>query len=152
MRQRDERGQGGLEVLPFGFLVLVAGALLVANVWAVIDAKVATESASREAARAYVEATDATAAHAAGLAAARTAMTGHHRDADAARYLGPDASAFARCNRITWTVEYDVPSLVLPFIGGFGPSLITARSAHSEVIDPYRSGLPVAGTGAACDA
>lgn len=143
MRLSDERGQGGLEVLPFGFLVLVAGALLVVNVWAVIDAKVATESASREAARAYVEATSAAAAHDVAVAAARAAIEGHHRDPEAARYDGPGASAFVRCRRITWTVEYDVPSLTLPFIGGFGPSFITARSAHSEVVDPYRSGLPV---------
>lgn len=143
MRVRDERGQGGLEVLPFGFLVLVAGALLVVNVWAVIDAKLATESASREAARAYVEAVDAARAHGAGVAAAREAMLGHHRDADAARYDGPGADAFVRCNRVTWSVAYDVPSLTLPFIGGFGPRLITARSSHSEIVDPYRSGLPV---------
>jgi hypothetical protein len=142
-RARDERGQGGLEVLPFGFLVLVAGVLLVANAWAVIDAKLATESASREAARAYVEATDAAGAHDAAVGAAREAIAGHHRDPDAARYDGPDASAFVRCNRITWVVEYDVPSLTLPFVGGFGPRLLTARAAHSEIVDPYRSGLPV---------
>jgi hypothetical protein len=141
----DERGQGGLEVLPFGFLVLVAGALLVVNVWAVIDAKVATESASREAARAYVEAPSPAAAAGAAIAAARAVVEGHRRDPDAARYDGPDASAFVRCRRITWTVEYDVPSLTLPFIGGFGPSFITARASHSEVIDAYRSGLPVDG-------
>ena len=139
----DERGQGGLEVLPFAFLVLVAGALLVVNVWAVIDAKLATESASREAVRAYVEAISAADAHDDAVAAARDAIAGHHRDPDAARYAGPDGSALVRCRRVTWTVEYDVPSLTLPFIGGFGPSFITARSAHSEVVDAYRSGLPV---------
>jgi hypothetical protein len=143
VRRTDERGQGGLEILPFGFLVLVAGTLLVVNVWAVIDAKLATESASREAARAFVESVDPTSAHDAGVAAAREAIVGHHRDADAARYDGPGAGSFVRCARVTWSVEYDVPSLTLPFIGGFGPRLITARSSHSEIVDPYRSGLPV---------
>jgi hypothetical protein len=142
-RPRDDCGQGGLEVLPFGFLVLIAGALLVVNVWAVIDAKLATESASREAARASVESVDPGVAHGAGVAAAREAIAGHHRDPDAARYDGPDARSFVRCARVTWSVEYDVPSLTLPFIGGFGPRLITARSSHSEIVDPYRSGLPV---------
>ena len=146
---RGEGGQAGLEVLPLGFLVLVAGALLVVNVWAVIDAKLAAESASREAARAYVEASSATAAHDAAIAAARLALAGHHRDPDAARYDGP--AAFVRCRRVTWTVEYDVPSLTLPFVGGFGPSFITARASHSEIVDPFRSGLPVDGDrGATC--
>lgn len=138
-------------MLPLGFLVLVAGALLVVNVWAVIDAKLATESAAREAARAYVEASSPTAADAAAVAAAREALAGHHRDPDAARYGGPASTALVRCARITWTVEYDVPSLTLPFIGGFGPSFITARAAHSEIVDPFRSGLPVDGDrGATC--
>lgn len=150
---RDERGQGGLEVLPFGFLVLVAGVLLVVNVWAVVDAKLATEAASREAARAYVEAPSAVDAYDAAVAAGREALAGHHRDPDAARFTGPDHTAFVRCNRITWAVAYDVPSLTLPFIGGFGPRMITARSAHSEVVDPYRSGVPVdPDQGVSCDA
>ena len=56
---RDDRGQvAGIEVLPFGFLVLVAGTLLVVNAWAVVDAKFAVDAAVREAARAYVEAPD----------------------------------------------------------------------------------------------
>ena len=33
----DDRGQvGGIEALPFGLLVFVVGALLVANAWAVV--------------------------------------------------------------------------------------------------------------------
>ena len=37
----DDRGQvGGIEALPFGLLVFVVGALLVANTWAVVDASV----------------------------------------------------------------------------------------------------------------
>ena len=39
---RDERGQvGNVEVLPFGVLIFVVGALLVSNAWAVIDARMA---------------------------------------------------------------------------------------------------------------
>ncbi|MBA2283441.1 MAG: hypothetical protein H0W25_19710, partial [Acidimicrobiia bacterium] len=52
---RDERGQmGGIEALPFGLLIFVVGALLVANAWAVIDAKLAVTAAAREAARTWV--------------------------------------------------------------------------------------------------
>ncbi|MEY2465047.1 MAG: hypothetical protein QOH64_3185, partial [Acidimicrobiaceae bacterium] len=78
---RDEHGQvAGVEALPFGVLLFVVGALLVANAWAVIDAKMATDSAAREAARTYVEAET----HEAGLldatAAAREAIAGQGRD------------------------------------------------------------------------
>jgi hypothetical protein len=45
----------GIEALPFGFLVLVAGSLLLANAWAVVDAKFAASAAAREAVRVYVE-------------------------------------------------------------------------------------------------
>lgn len=149
-RRLSETGQGGLEVLPFGFLVLVVGALLVVNVWAVVDAKLATESASREAARAYVEAPDVETARRDGEAAARQAIAGHDRDPDLARYLPPPDEAFARCARISWTVEYDVPALTLPWIGGLGGSVFTARATHSEIVDPYRSGLPVDPQGVTC--
>lgn len=144
-RRLDERGQlGGAEVLPFGFLILIAGTLLVANVWGVIDAKLAAESAAREAVRAYVEASSETEALARGEAAAHDALRGHRRDVpEAVRIAAPPAGSFARCNRVAWTVEYDVPTLTLPFIGPFGGRVITARARHAELVDGYRSGLPV---------
>ena len=53
---RDDRGVvGGVEAIPFGLLLFVAGTLLVANAWAVIDAKMAATSAAREAARTYMK-------------------------------------------------------------------------------------------------
>ncbi|MGZ4694068.1 MAG: hypothetical protein ACXWA3_10620, partial [Acidimicrobiales bacterium] len=53
--RRDDRGQlAGIEVLPFGVLVFVVGALLITNAWAVVDAKIAVDAASREAVRTYV--------------------------------------------------------------------------------------------------
>ena len=48
---------------------------------------------------------------------------------------------FARCTRVTVTVHHPVPAIRLPFIGGFGHAFdVVAR--QSEVVDPYRSGLP----------
>ena len=42
IRRRGERGQaGGMEVLPFGLLVFVAGTLLLVNIWGVVDTKFA---------------------------------------------------------------------------------------------------------------
>jgi hypothetical protein len=137
----------GIEALPFGVLLFVVGGLLVANAWAVIDAKMATDSAAREAARTYVEAPD----HGTGLvdatSAARDAITGQGRDADRLELVGPaTAEEFTRCNRVTFSATYVVPALALPFIGGFGDG-ISVTSRHSEIVDPFRDGV---GGEAAC--
>jgi phenylalanyl-tRNA synthetase beta chain len=39
----------GIEALPFGVLIFVVGALLITNLWAVIDTKIAVDAAAREA-------------------------------------------------------------------------------------------------------
>jgi membrane protein required for beta-lactamase induction len=78
--RRDESGQvGGIDGLVFGVLVFVFGTLVVTNAWGVIDAKLATTSAAREAARTYVEAASAGDAGPAAEAAAREAILSHGR-------------------------------------------------------------------------
>lgn len=139
-RAQGERGAiGGIEVLPFGLLVFVAGTLLVANAWAVVDAKLAVESAAREAGRAYVEAGDATAADRAAAQAAAEAMRGAGRD-PARLELAHDATAYVRCAAVTHVATYRVPALVLPFVGGFGNGF-TVRGRHREVLDPFAAGM-----------
>ncbi len=140
-----DRGQvGGIEALPFGILVFVVGALLVANAWAVVDAKLAVDAAARQATRHYVESDGAEqAAVEAGLAA----LEAHGRDpVDATVGISALDGAgaqqgFSRCARVTFTATYEVPALSIPWIGGFGNG-IDVSSSHSELVDPYRSGLP----------
>ncbi|HUQ40240.1 MAG TPA: hypothetical protein VM030_08805 [Acidimicrobiales bacterium] len=135
-----EGGQvGGIEAVALGVLVLVVGSLLVANAWAVIDAKSAAGAAAREAARAYVEATDGAVAVSEGQDAADAALEGHGRD-PARLQLRWSGSRFARCARVTAEARYPVPMLVLPFLRR-GPAF-TVAARHSEVVDPYRSDLP----------
>lgn len=136
----DERGAvGGIEVLPLGLLVLVVGTLLVVNAWAVVDAKLAVSAAAREAARAYVEALDQQHAdEAAHLAAAET-IDGHGKD-PGLLVLERSSAGFRRCQRVRYEASYPVPAIVLPWIGGFEHGF-TVRATHSEVVDPYRSGL-----------
>ena len=43
---------------------------------------------------------------------------------------------------MTFEAEYEVPALSLPFIGGYGRAPFRVRSAHSEIVDPFRSGVP----------
>ncbi len=140
MTGRGERGViGGVEVLPFGVLIFVAGALLIANAWAVIDAKLTVESAAREAGRAYVEAPDRATAERDARRAANEAVAGVGRDPERLDLRDNDPD-FARCSMVEHEASYEVPALTLPFIGGFGNG-ITVTGRHREVIDPYRQGL-----------
>jgi hypothetical protein len=142
-RWRDDRGQvAGLEAIPFGILLFVIGALLIANAWAVIDVKMAVTSAAREASRTYVEAPDHTLGRANADQAARDAIAAHKRNAALATIDGPtDPSAFSRCNRVSFTVSYPVPAITLPFIGGFGTGF-TVKATHAEIVDPFRNSVP----------
>jgi hypothetical protein len=134
-----ERGQlGGLEGLAFGVLVFVVGALVILNAWAVIDAKVAAASAAREAARAFVEAAPEAAEDAA-MSAAREALRGYGRDPDRMD-LRHDDVPFERCVRVTFVVEYRVALGSIPLIGKTASTFVAA-ARHSELVDPYRSGL-----------
>lgn len=136
---RDERGQVGME-LPFGLLTFVVGALLVANAWAVIDAKMAVSAAAREATRAFVEAPSPGEAPALADAAARSAIEGAGRD-PSQLVLTHLEGAFARCETVRFEARYQIPAVRLPWLGGFG-SGFTATARYAEVVDPYRTGVP----------
>lgn len=137
---RSESGQAGMEVIPFGVLTFVVGALLVANAWAVIDAKMAVSAAAREATRAFVEAPVDADPLALADAAARSAIAGAGRD-PARLVLTPLEAEFARCETARFEASYRVPAVVVPWIGGLG-SGFTATARYAEVVDPYRSGVP----------
>jgi hypothetical protein len=151
---------GGVEALPFGLLVFVVGTLLVANAWAVVDAKLAVDAAARQATRTYVEADPGAAGdgrHAERRAtdAGLGALDAHGRDRRRATVglraleATDGGTGFSRCARATFTASYEVPALTLPWIGGFGDG-IDVTSSHSELVDPYRSGVP--GSAASCAA
>lgn len=141
-RRRDDRGQvGGWEAVPFGLLVFLVGTLLVANAWAVVDARIAVGDAARAGTRAYVSAPDQPTAEAEAVAAARQVVAAHGGGSRATVSTPAVDPRFARCAVVTVTVETEVPALVLPFVGGFGHGFrVTGR--HRGVIDPYRSGGP----------
>jgi hypothetical protein len=146
---RGESGTGGAEVLAFGVLVFVVGSLLVLNVWAVIDAKLAVAAAAREGARAAAESSGPSEADAAADAAeaAEASLGVSGREASdtsdgPAVSLGtsrPDGE-LSRCERVTVEVRHEVPTVVLPWADGWG-SAVTVSARASEVVDPYRSGL-----------
>lgn len=147
MIARDEHGAvGGVEVLPFGFLVFVALTLVIANLWSVVDADVAVRAAAREAGRAFVEAPDLSAARRTAHETAREVMAGTGRDPSRVS-IEDDDPDFARCAIVEVRVAYRVPTVSVPFIGGFGRG-VRVESRHRERIDAFREGLDL---GAHCD-
>jgi hypothetical protein len=98
-------------------------------------------SAAREATRAYVEAPAGSDPLALAEAAAQEAARGGGRDAGRLR-VTPLTAGFTRCQRVTLAVSYPVPAITLPWIGGYGHGF-TATARHSEIVDPYRSGVPL---------
>ena len=138
---RDESGQvAGIEAIPFALLTFVVGALVVANAWAVIDAKMAVSAAAREATRAFVEAPVDADPFALADAAARSAIQGAGRDPNQL-VLTPLDATFARCETVRYEASYRIPAIRVPWVGGFG-SGFTATARYAEVVDPYRTGVP----------
>lgn len=138
---RDEEGfVGGFEGLLFGLLLFVVGTLMVANAWGVVDTKAAAELAARQAARTYTEAPTASVAASSAPLAADQALAADGRD-PARATVRVASGAFGRCQRITISVTYPAPLLVLPWVGRVG-SAESVHAVHSELVDPYRTGLP----------
>jgi hypothetical protein len=131
---------GTLVGISLGLLVFVVGTLMIANAWGVVDTKSATTEAARAAARSAVEAPGAAAAAQDATAAADLALAGLGRSPGRAR-ITTGLGSFDRCQRITVEVSYPAPLLALPLVGMLGSAEIV-RSVHSELVDPYRSGLP----------
>lgn len=148
MRRHGERGQaGGMEVLPFGLLIFVAGTLLLVNIWGVVDSRFAADAAAREAARWVVEsasrATTPEEVRAGAVEVARATMADHGREGELEVRIDPPGAAFVRCERIRVTVVAEVPAIRLPFLGGFARTF-EVQASRSEIVDPTRAG--VAGT------
>ena len=80
-RLRGDQGQvGGIEVIPFGILTFVIAMLVIANAWGVVDARLSTTSAAREAVRTFVEAPDEETALLRAESAATQTFSGHGLD------------------------------------------------------------------------
>jgi hypothetical protein len=59
--------------------------------------------------------------------------------------VGWTGAHLQRCATVTATVSYDVPTIVVPWIGAFGDGPVSTSARHTEVVDPYRRGLEVDG-------
>ena len=135
----DDGFVGGFEGLLFGMLFFVIGTLLIGFAWGVVDTKAATGLAAQEAVRTYVEAPDASSAAASASTAADQALSGYGRD-PARASVTLVSGQFSRCSRVTISVSYPAPLLQLPILGRLGQGE-TISSSHSEIVDPFRTGL-----------
>jgi hypothetical protein len=131
---------GGFEGLLFGLLLFVVGTLLVAGAWAVVDTKFAVDAAARQAVRTYVEAPEAALAGPEAEQAALATLRGYGRSTSEAE-VRLVSGGFVRCRRVTIQVTERSPMLVLPWIGRVGSGQAVGAE-HSELVDPFRSGLP----------
>jgi len=152
---RDDAGfVAGGEALLFGVLTCVTGMLIAVNAWAVVDARGQADTAAREAARAFVESDSQSRA----LQDARSAAALSIGDIRAGQVLDVvvrssdgGAATLARCQRIQASVTLQVGAIAMPFLGSVGSRTVTGT--HSELVDPWRSGLPASSlVGTDCDA
>jgi hypothetical protein len=139
VNDRDAGFVGGFAGLLFGLLLFVAGTLLVAYAWGVVDTKNAAVEAARQAVRTYVQAPNPAAAYTGAQEAAHRALSGYGRNPSRAR-ISVVSGGFARCERVTIEVSYPAPALVLPFVGRIGRGQ-SVHAAQSELVDAYRTGL-----------
>lgn len=131
----------GAEALIFGVLVFVIGTLIVVNAWGVIDAKFATSAAAREVTRAVAESAPGTDLQARAEAVARSTLAGHGRDGADLRVTSVGADDLSRCAEVGYEVGVTVPAVA--FVGSVALGRFRVASRHYELVDPYRSGLPV---------
>ncbi len=146
-RSLDDGGfVAGGEVLILAVTVMALGALLIVELWSVLDTRIAVDDAAREAARAYVEAPDRESAVSSARRTALEILDGRGRLGEITTTI--ENLARSRCDRIAITVKAQVPRLVVPGVGSAGSYEVVGH--HSELIDPYRSALELDGL-ARCD-
>jgi hypothetical protein len=67
----------------------------------------------------------------AGEDAAGEALVGHGKRIDR-MHLSWTSARLERCQPVTVTVTYDVPTIAIPWIGAFGGGLIRTTARHTE--------------------
>lgn len=137
-RRSEEGFVGGLEGIVFGLLIFVAGTLLVAWAWAVVDTKLVMVRAAEQAARYFAVASTPSQAWSEASSAAEAVVASSGRNPALAR-VRLSSGAFRRCERVRITVAYPAPLLDVPFVGPVGGGG-WVQGQGSELVLPYRSG------------
>lgn len=140
-RQAEDAFVAGAEALVFGVLIFVVGTLIVISAWSVVDAKFATAAAAREAVRAAVEAPPGAALTERAEDRAALTLEGYGRDPAGMGISALGATELERCAQVGFEVTVTVPAIALVGDRALGEFRVSSR--HFELVEPYRSGLPV---------
>lgn len=141
---RNQRGAlGGIEGVAFGVLIFAMGSFVMLSAWAVVHAKVGTQSAARELVRAVVKGDPEVNLNAEDLARKILAER-NVASRDLVVTLTP-TGAPQRCDFIEARVRVTVPRVSLPLLGQPG-GFQTVSATHRSRMDPYRSGVGGAST------
>lgn len=133
----DERGAvAGAEGLAVGVLVLVAGTVLVVNLWSVLATRSALDAGAREYLRTWTSAPSASSAPLLAESALRRSLDGSGRTALRPVVDGPDPSRFGPCADATVELRAQVPAMRAPFLGTLASVGVTVR--HSDLVEPHR--------------
>ena len=138
---RGERGvAGGGEALAFGALVLLAGTLVLVNVWSVVETRTAVDAAAREYLRSYTRAGEHLEALEVAQRSARATLAARGTPLRGLRIVAPRAEQFGPCGRAEVTLLASVPAARLPFVGSISTSEI--RVTHAELIGAHEEVVP----------
>lgn len=149
LSSKGEEGQiAGVEGLALGILIFILGILAVVDSWAVIDAKIAVDTAASQAVRAYVTAPNSRTATSDAITAASQVISASGRRP--ASMIVSITGDLRRCSVVTARVTYPVRMALIPAVKGFGP-VVVVSGLEAELVDPLRSGAsgPI-GQGATC--
>ncbi|MEI7887439.1 MAG: hypothetical protein WCJ04_08610 [Actinomycetes bacterium] len=143
LQPRNERGAvGGGEGVIFGMLILVAGTLVILNLWSVLNTRMALDAAASEYLRTYTEQQNFFQARVVGEAAARESLTQRGISPSRVAIQPTEPEGFGPCAQAEVQLSTQVPWIRVPFIGGSGTT--TVRVTQSELIDAHREVTPSA--------
>lgn len=149
-RRREGGFVAGAEALLFGNLIFVVGVLLTINAWGVVDAHMTADAVARQVARTLVESDPELGLPSELQGVATAVMDDMQRDTPVTlRFLDADgvavdnpANLLVRCHRVTVTATLSTNTVNLPFVADTWGLQRQVTGSHTEVVDPFRSGLP----------
>jgi len=137
VRRHGERGAvGGGEGVIFGMLILVAGTLVILNLWALLDTRMALDSAAAEYLRTYTEQQGFFQARYTADVALKDTLTQRGFSPDRVSIRVGEPQGFGPCAEVTVQLSTQVPWARVPFIGGAGSTSVSVT--QSELIDAHR--------------
>lgn len=136
-----ERGAvAGLDALLFGTLILLAGTVLIINLWSAIETRTALDAATREYLRTYTASVDGPTAAARAEHAARTVLEHRSTPLQSLRIQPPEVARFGPCEPSTVQLTATVPSVRLPFLDDLGTTVVSVTA--TELVPPHRELTP----------